>query len=35
MGAQEFRVVGHKKFPWIEREVIKEELEKLGYNKRK
>jgi len=35
MGAQEFRVVGNKKFPWIEREVIKEELKKLGYNKRK
>jgi len=34
MGAQEFRVVGSKKFPWKENEVIKEELNKLGYNKK-
>ncbi|MCX6809136.1 MAG: UDP-N-acetylmuramoyl-L-alanyl-D-glutamate--2,6-diaminopimelate ligase [Candidatus Berkelbacteria bacterium] len=33
MGAQEFRVVGNKKFPWNERKVIEEELGKLGYNK--
>jgi UDP-N-acetylmuramoyl-L-alanyl-D-glutamate--2,6-diaminopimelate ligase len=32
MGAQEYRVVGAKKYPWNESSVIKEELEKLGYN---
>lgn len=35
MGAQEYRVVGKKHFPWIEKEVIREELKKLGYTKKK
>jgi len=35
MGAQEYRVVGKKHLPWSERDVIKEELKKLGYNKKK
>jgi len=34
MGAQEFRVVGSKHLPWSEKKVIKEELNKLGYNKK-
>lgn len=34
MGAQEFRVVGEKHLPWIEKKVVKQELERLGYNKR-
>jgi len=34
MGAQEFRVVDTKHLPWKEKEVIREELEKAGYNKR-
>lgn len=34
MGAQEFRVEGHKHLPWSDKKVIKEELGKLGYNKK-
>jgi UDP-N-acetylmuramoyl-L-alanyl-D-glutamate--2,6-diaminopimelate ligase len=34
MGAQEFRVVGNKKYPWSDKKVIEEELSKLGYNSR-
>jgi len=35
MGAQEYRVVGKRHLPWIEKEIIEEELEKLGYTKKK
>jgi UDP-N-acetylmuramoyl-L-alanyl-D-glutamate--2,6-diaminopimelate ligase len=34
MGAQEFRVIGEKHLPWVEKKVVKQELERLGYNKR-
>ncbi len=34
MGAQEYRMVKGKKEPWKEAEVVKEELKKLGYNKK-
>ncbi|MDP3013273.1 MAG: UDP-N-acetylmuramoyl-L-alanyl-D-glutamate--2,6-diaminopimelate ligase, partial [Candidatus Subteraquimicrobiales bacterium] len=34
MGAQEFRVEGHKHLPWSDKKVIKEELGKLGYNRK-
>jgi len=35
MGAQEYRVVGKKHLPWSEKDVIREELKKLGYTKKK
>ena len=34
MGAQEFRVVGSKHLPWSDKKVIREELGKLGYNRK-
>lgn len=34
MGAQEYKVVGNKHIPWSDKKVIKEELAKLGYNKK-
>jgi len=34
MGAQEFRVVAGKHLPWVEKKVVADELQKLGYIKK-